>query len=252
MCLLAWPAWAADLKPETEGAFDAYVRKTEARLEGQRLPGRHFLWIEASPERMRSVREGEILIAPWTGDGQVGIEHGLIHDWIGAIFVPGVTLENTIALLEDYDHHERYYKPEVFDSKILSHDGHRFRVHMRLLKKKVLTVVLNTEHDIEYTRLDQRRWYSLSRSSRIAEVQDAGKPGESELPVGQDHGFLWRLNTYWKFQQAGNGVIIECEAVSLTRGVPPGLAWLIDPIIRNLPRESLANTLRDTRSALLR
>jgi hypothetical protein len=252
LCFLIWPAAAAELQPVTVHAFDEYVRKTEARLENGRRPGQDFLWSESSPERLRRVREGEIVIAPWNGDGQAEIDRGLVHDWVGAIFVPGVTLENTIALLEDYDHHERYYKPEVTDSKILNRDGQRFRVQMRLLKKKVLTVVLDTEHQIEYFRLDRNRWYSLSRSSRIAEVQDAGQPGERDLPVGQDHGFLWRLNSYWRFQESGGGVIIECEAVSLTRAVPAGLAWLIDPIICNLPRESLANTLRATRSALLR
>jgi hypothetical protein len=38
--------------------------------------------------------------------------------------------------------------------------------------------------------------------------------------------------------------------VSLTRDVPVGLGWLVEPIIRNLPRESLANTLSAMRKAL--
>jgi hypothetical protein len=34
--------------------------------------------------------------------------------------------------------------------------------------------------------------------------------------------------------------------------VPAGLGWLIDPIVRSLPRESLAHTLEATRKALAR
>jgi hypothetical protein len=110
-------------------------------------------------------------------------------------------------------------------------------------------VVLNTEHDVRYVRLDRARWYSKSFTTRIAEVEDPG-PNERELPPGNDHGFMWRLNTFWKFEERDGGVYLECQAISLTRDVPVGLGWLINPIIRSLPRESLTNTLRETRQAL--
>jgi hypothetical protein len=147
--------------------------------------------------------------------------------------------------LEDYDNHKRIYQPEVVDSKLLSRNGNDFKIFMRLLKRKILTVVLNTYHDVHYTQLDPQRWYSRSYSTRIAEVE-----GGSELPPGQDHGFLWRLNSYWRFEERDGGVYVECEAISLTRNVPRGLGWLVNPIIRSLPRESLANTLRATRDAM--
>jgi hypothetical protein len=82
-------------------------------------------------------------------------------------------------------------------------------------------------------------------------VQDAGETSESEMPPGHDHGFLWRLNSYWRFEQRDGGVYVECEAISLTRSVPAGLGWLINPIVRTLPRESLASTLRSLRAAVL-
>jgi hypothetical protein len=71
------------------------------------------------------------------------------------------------------------------------------------------------------------------------------------MPVGNDHGFLWRLDSYWRFEERDGGVYIECEAISLTRDIPTGLAWLIEPIIRQLPQESLVNTLRATRNAVV-
>jgi hypothetical protein len=138
------------------------------------------------------------------------------------------------------------------DSKILAHDGNSFKVYMRLLKKQVVTVVLNTTHDVRYVPVDATRWYSKSYSSRIAEVENAGKPSEQELPPGRDHGFLWRLNSYWRFEERDGGVYVESQAVSLTRNVPTGLGWLINPIIRSLPRQSLENTLRSAQKAALK
>lgn len=244
-----WILAAADptkveLKPQTDQAFVRYVQATEERLDKQRAEGA-FLWVDGAPERLRSVRSGQILVQPVTGPGDVAVPDGLIHDWIGAVFIPNTTLEKTLALVQDYDRHKNIYKPEVRDSKLLQRNGNDYQVFLRLLKKKVLTVELNTDHAVHYVPLDSKRWYSRSSSTRIAELA-----GGRELPPGQDHGFLWRLNSYWRFEGRDGGVYVECEAVSLTRSVPTALGWLINPIIQSLPRESLANTLRETREAL--
>jgi hypothetical protein len=154
-----------------------------------------------------------------------------------------------MAGVRNYDNHKNLYRPEVIDSRTLSQQGDNFKIHLRLLKKKILTVVLNTEHDVRYFPLDKTRVHSRSYSTRIQEVDDPGKPAERQLPVGNDHGFLWRLNSYWRFQERDGGVYVECEAISLTRGVPTGFGWLITPIVRDLPRESLTNTLGATRQA---
>ena len=238
-----------ELKPQTEQAFNRYVRETEARLD-QQTAGTQFLWTDAAADRQRAVRGGQIVVEPKNAKGDVSIPDGLIHDWIGAVFIPGATLERTLALVEDYDQHKRFYQPEVRDSKLLRRDGNEYKVFLRLLKKQVLTVVLNTDHDVRYTPLGPTRWKSESHSTRIAEVENPGDHDERELPPGRDHGFLWRLNSYWRFEERDGGVYVECEAVSLTRSVPTGLGWLINPIVRSLPRESLANTLRETRAAL--
>lgn len=241
----------AELRKETLEAFQGYVRATEARLDGMRGPG-HFLWAEQSPERLRQLREGQILIQPWNGKGdQEAPGGGLIHDWIGAVFVPGATLQRTLKWVQDYDRHKESYRPEVIDSRVLSHRGNDFKIYMRLRKKKVITVVLDTDHDVHYFQADSTRWYSRSYSTRIQEVDNPGTPEERLLPAGDDHGFLWRLYSYWKFEERDGGVYLECQALSLSRNVPTGLGWLIEPIIRQLPRESLANTLRSTREAIL-
>ena len=242
---LALPAHAAELKPATVEAFDRYIRQTEQRLADD--PG--FLWADQDPARARRVRAGEIVVEPFAAKAVTPVPSGLVHDWVGSVFLPGVTLERSLAMVQDYDHHKDVYKPEVIDSRLVSRSGNTFHIYLRLLKKKVITVVLSTSHEVVYTPIDKTRWRSVSRTTRIAEVDSPGKPGEREKPPGTGEGFLWRLNSYWRFQERDGGTWLECEAVSLTRDIPTGLGWIVEPIIRDLPRESLANTLRSTRAA---
>ena len=251
LCLVSSAA-AADLKKETLDDFEQYIRGTEARIAEQVSGKRSFLWTDESRQRLEQVRQGQVIAQLWNGRGAEQVRDGLIHDWIGAIYVPGATLEKALALLRDYNNHYRIYQPEVVASRILEHDGNHYKVHLRLLKKKVLTVVLNTEHDVQYYPLDNTRWYSRSYSTRIAQLENPGEPNERELPVGRDSGYLWRLDSYWRFQERDGGVYLECEAVSLTRDIPTGLGWLIEPIIRDLPRDSLVKTLEATRRDLSR
>jgi hypothetical protein len=236
---------AAVLKPPTVVAFEKYIGQTETRLEARKS----FLWADESPERARRVKQGEIVVEGAGARALIDVNDGLIHDWVGTVFVPGVTLQQTLAHVRDYDNDARRHH-EVVASHIVRHEGNEYRVYMRLLKKKIITVVLDTEHDIRYIPVDAERWKSHSRTTKIAEVQNAGKKDERELPPGTGYGFLWKLYTYWRFQERDGGTWIECEAISLTRDVPTGLGWLIEPIIRSLPKESLENTLRETAAGL--
>jgi hypothetical protein len=244
--LLLGCAHAAELKPQTVAAFDRYVQQAEQRMDGRKS----FLWTGESDARARRVRQGAMLVEPATGTAETPVAFGLVHDWVGAVFIPGTTLEQTLAVGQDYNRHKDIYRPEVMDSRILAHTGNDFRVYLRLLKKKVITVVLDTEHEVHYERVDATRWRSRSRSTKIAEVKDAGKPNERELPPGTGDGYLWRLNSYWRYEERDGGTWVECEAISLTRDIPTGLGWLLDPIIRSLARDSLVSTLRETQASL--
>ena len=244
--LCALPASAAELKPKTLAAFDQYVRETNERMAAARI----FLWADESADRARRVRGGDVVVAPFHAKPEIKVPDGLIHDWVGSVFIPGTTLAKTLGMVQDYDHHKDIFKPDVIDSKLLSRDGNTFRINLRLLKKKVITVVLNSEHEVKYSQVDATRWRSVSRTTKIAEVENSGKKDEREKPPDTGEGFLWRLVSYWRFEERDGGVWMECEALSLTRDVPTGLGWLIEPIIRNLPKESLESTLRLTRAAL--
>lgn len=250
--LMVSGAGAVDLKPETVQAFDRYIRDTESRLDQRPLPGATFLWADEDPQRQVQVRQGQVAIGNRNSKDTVPVPGGLIHDWIGAVFIPGAGLEKVLALVQAYDRNQDNYKPEVLASRLVSRNGNDFKVYLRLMKKKVITVILDTDYDVRYFPMSGGRSRSRAYSTRIAEVEDAGKPEERLLPPGHDDGFLWRLYTYWRFEERDGGVYVECEAISLTRGIPAGLGWLVQPIITTLPRESLANTLRETRAAYAR
>lgn len=238
------------LNPKTLEAFDAYIRNTETEME-QSLPGRGvFLWSQQVPERVQAVDQGKVVVQFWSGEGPVKVPSGLIHDWIAAAFIPGSNIQAILAVIQDYDNHKNTYKPEVVDSKLISRHGNDFKVYLRLLKKKIITVVLDTDHEVHYCPIDQTRWVCRSYTTRIAEVENAGSRDERILEPDTGYGFLWRLYSYWRFEERNDGVALECRAISLTRDVPFGLGWAIEPITEKLPKESLINTLEATRQAV--
>jgi hypothetical protein len=243
-------AQKVQLKPETLQSFEAYIREAEAAMEQTVRGSDTFLWSDGTPERARQLRQGDILAQFWSGRGPVKVPSGLIHDWTGAVLIPGATVKQTVRLVQDYNNHKNIYEPEVLDSKLLKNKGDDFQIYLRLLKKKIITVVLDTYHDVHYSSLDQARWLCRSYTTRILEVEGAGSPSETILPPDTGYGFLWRLYSYWRFQEREGRVVVECRAISLSRNVPLGLGWLIEPIIQKLPRESLINTLDATRQAL--
>jgi hypothetical protein len=252
--LLAAPgAYAfARLSPEAAGAFDRYVEQAEARMGRDRTPLR-FLYADEQPEVKTRLRSGELIIEPASALDRgpaPRIPGGMLQDWVGMMFIPGATIERVKAVLEDNDNYKNFYKPEVIESKKLDGTGDESDVFMRLYEKHILTVVLNTTYHTQYGMLDASRMYVTSRSTRIAEVKNPNESYTEELPVGNDTGFLWRLNSYWRFEAADGGVYAECEAISLSRDVPLGLGWMLKGFLERFPKESMLNTLRGTRAAV--
>jgi hypothetical protein len=262
ICLMVAPApaGATDLRPAAAQGFDQYVRLTETRMQGELATVGAFLWVDGLPEPSRSEADarlqlGEVISARLqTADpsGQSSTPGALIHHWVGTVFIPEVTLAQVLAVVQDYDHHAEYYKPDVVQSKKVEQIGSDFKVHYRLRKKKILTIILDADYDVHRHFLDATHAYSNSISTRIAQVENVGQPGEYELPPGKDGGYLWRLNSYWRYFDSGRGVYVQCEAVSLTRDIPTGLNWLVGSFVQSVPKESLDFTLQSTRAAVLR
>jgi hypothetical protein len=245
---------AAELQPEAARAFDTYVTAAEAR------PAAPFLWLDTRPaaERHRllgNLKKGGLVIERLhvrPGGRALDVPGGMIHHWVGTVFIPNATAAEAVRLLQDYDRHAGIYSPTVARSKLLSHQKDEFRFSLRFVMTKVITVVVDGEHQARFAWLGPARARSWIRSTRLAEVTDPGTSREREEPVGQGGGYLWRLNSYWRFDERDGGVYLECESVSLTRDIPFGLGWVVGPFVTSLPRESLEFTLQTTRTVLMK
>ena len=246
------------LRNATIAAFDRYVRLTNERNDTELKRRTDLLWIDSLPAEKRNdayaaLKRGEVEVGQrktLDGNKEIHCPSGLIHHWIAVVFIPQVKLDDVLAILEDYDHHSKYYGPDVERSKTESRDGDDFLVFMRFRRHKVITVVLNTEHDIHYFRDGPGQAHSRSSATRIAEVENAGKSDEREKPPGDDGGFLWRMETWWRMLEGDGGVYVQSEVVSLTRDIPPGLGWMIGPFVTGIPRETLFATMQATRKAV--
>jgi hypothetical protein len=214
-----------------------------AFLRRDRLP------LARRAEVLRTLGRGDVHIERIAGRG-AGVPDGLLHHWAGTVFVRGASVSQAVALLQAYDRHAAVYAPSVARSRLLSRSGDRFRVYLRFSMTRVITVVVNSEHDAVFARPAPDRAQSRIVSTRIAEVEDPDTPQEREKPVGRDSGYLWRLNTYWRMLERDGGVYLQCESMTLTRNIPTGLGWLIGPYVTSIPRDTLAFTLETTRREL--
>ncbi len=239
-------------------AFDHYIQLTEQRVSRELAPGGAFLNVDTSEKDERDeayakLRDGEVRIESLStldrGE-KIACPACMIQHWVGIVFIPGATLQQTLALMQDYDHQSEIFAPDVMRAKILSHDGDDFTVFMRFHRAMVITVVLDTEHRIHYQFIDSTHAASRAVSTRVQEVEHAGAANERVLAEGKDNGYLWRINNYWRFLQRDGGTYVQCESVSLSRDIPTGLAWLVAPFVENVPRDSLRFTLEAARKHL--
>jgi len=243
---------AVELKAESAKAFDQYIRAYEDKMHAEVTLG-EFLSVDQKAQSISSrayerLKAGEVLIEQRNSDKH--LPNALLHHWIATAFFPGASVDQVLAILKDYRDYPTIYGPEVVTARVLAQRGDEFKVSLRLRKHKILTVLLDTDYDVRFTRSDAAHGYSRSYSTRIVEIEHPGEATEHELPVGEDHGFLWRLYTYWRFVEQDGGVYAQCEAISLTRDVPSGLGWLVGGFVESIPRESLVFTLNSTRKAL--
>jgi hypothetical protein len=260
-CLaLPLPVNAADLQPQTAQAYDRYIQLTAAQVTAELAQSGPYLWVERLPPEQRAadeeqLRNGQLVIErldTLNSGKTIPVPGGIIHHWIGTAFVPGATLAQTLSFMEDYDHKTEYFKPDIVRSKILRHDGDDYFVLLRFYNKKIITTVIDTDQEIHYHVVDTTHAYSRSRTTRVQEVENAGKSDEKLEAEGHDRGFMWRMNTFWRFEEKDGGTYVECQAISLTRDIPTGLGWMVGSFVTSVPRESLTFTLTTARTALLR
>ncbi len=251
---------AAELQTQTIRAWNSYVGATEKRITGELRSGRGFLAMDYQPPaaatlERRAVLAGNIrvtrMVTTDPAAGKFSIPDGMIHHWRGSVFVPGATLEQILARVTN-PKEEDARQEDVLRSSVLERGPDFVRIYLKLQRSKFVTVVYNTEHSVRVERFGLGRAMSTSIATRIAEVDMPNSDREREMPEGHDHGFLWRLNSYWRYEQVDGGVIVECESVSLSRSIPSVLELFIRPLIDKTACESMQRTLGAMRNRLSR
>jgi len=244
---------AAQMSPDAGKAWNRYVAAVEREHADQRqlASSDRFLAMDFGPraaEDRRAVLSGRTVVdsvqSPLDGGKSVGVPDAMVHRWRGAVFLPNATIDGLLAHLETAPPADE----DVLQSAVISRGDDEMRVFMRLRRRKIVTVVYNTEHDVRFERVGAMRAASTSVATRIAEIRDPAQPDATEYAPGDDHGFLWRLNAYWRYQQVPGGVIAECESISLSRPVPVLLRPVLGPIVNGVARESLERALNALRT----
>jgi hypothetical protein len=249
---------SVQLKSATNQAFDRYIALTDARNAAELHDDKGLLWIDALPQDQRkaayeALKRGDVKIQKLeTRDHGAAIPcpGGLIHHWVAAVYIPGAKLDEVLRILQDYNHHAEYFAPDVERSKLESQDGDHFKVFLRFRRHKIITVVLDTEHDVHYSHDGPGEAHSRSSTLRITQVENAGTSSEKEKTPGDDDGFLWRMETWWRMREGDDGVYVQSEVASLTRDIPTGLGWLIRPFVTGIPKETLTFTMQAARKAV--
>jgi len=236
------------------------VKAAEARMAREGSKPGDFLYIEQLPkpqyeEALSMLQQGQVYVQRLktldASGKEIDVPDGMVHHWIGAVLVPGRSLSSAFEVLRDYNDYKEIYKPEVVRSRLISHHDDNFNIYLRMQKKSIVTVTLDTWYDVQFTRIDETHQVSHSFSTRIQQVEDAGTPHEHLDPVGHDSGYLWRINSYWRYEQRKDGVIIEWESIALSREIPFLISWFVKPLVRNIARETVQDMLLATRRAVL-
>lgn len=239
---------AEEPSPAAVAGYDAYVGRVEARLRAEHQRASGYL----APEDWTRLRQGEPIVEKLSQETGAELPGAMLSDRRGTAFVPGGRVRDFERVMRNFREYPRIYAPQVQRASMQSQNGDHNQVTLRTEQKHVLTVVLDTSYDVSFGRLDSQHGYSVSRSTHVAEIEAAGKPSERALSPAEQHGFLWRMNTYWSYEERDGGLYIQIETVTLTRSVPKGLGWAVGPFIESVPRESMEFTLAATREALKR
>jgi hypothetical protein len=241
---------AVELKPITLQAWDDYISAADSSMQARLDAQRPFLWAEEVPERRARLQRGEVPIAPVSGRGTRSVPNGLIHDWIGAIFIPEATLEGLLAVIHNYDSYPEFYKPVVADAKVLACTD-RDQSFSMVWHSRVLFVnaAIEGQYQAHDFVVDERRGYSITATTQVQEIEGYGHSDAHLLPPDQGNGFIWRLHSILRYEERDGGLYLELEAIALTRDIPVSLRWMVKPVVNHLSTASLATSLRQTRDA---
>jgi hypothetical protein len=245
----AAPIPMARLTPESLAGWDKYIAATDVRMSRELSDRTRFLASDFEADgrtRRATIAAGTILVDQVNTLGPNGadieVPLAMIHHWRGEVLIPGVRLNELMTKLLAGPPGAKQQE-DVLESRILERGPDRLKIYLKVQRTKFVTVVYNTEHEVRFSRQGAIRATSTSRATKIAELENPGTASERELPQGDDSGYMWRWNSYWRYEEVQGGVIAECESVSLSRDVPSVLRYLAGPLIRSTARESMERTL---------
>lgn len=237
----------AELRQGTLVYWNAYLDDARPQMTSQ-TPS---LWVDQKPERLQRVRDGEILVSSVGKENPKPVASGLIHNWVGAAFLPNASIKDVLSAARDYSNYKEYYKPTVVDSRMLGSDGPCEKYSMRVVNKEVVAqTALDMEYETCYFKIDDRRWYSTTQTTRVQEIRHQGRPDEQELPPDHGSGYVWRLYSVARFEQRDGGTYVEVEAIALSRDIPVALRWVVNPIVRRVSRNSMVVSLQQMKEAV--
>jgi hypothetical protein len=244
---------AAELQPGTLAEWNVYLKDADRHMQNRAAGGRPFLWMDESPKRAASVHRGEVAIGPGVGNGTESVLHGLVHDWIGTVFIPGASISDLWAVVHDYENYRVMYRPVVSSARTLACTDASQEFQM-VWQRKVLFVsaAIEGRYQARDVMLNAHRGYSIAESVEIREIEGYGHPLEHLLPAGTGSGFIWRIRSVARYEERDGGVYLELEAAALTRDIPASLDWIVKPVVNHLSVNSLTTTLRQTRDAVTR
>ena len=245
-------ASAISLTHETAQAWDDYIEGVNIRIKQRSSASNPFLWLDGDPDTAAKVRSKLIVVSPATRHVPMKVPSGLIHHWIGAAFMPDISIADVLRVVRDYNRYKDFYRPGVIDSKSIDTNPDKDRFSLELVNKSFFKKsALDSDNEASYVRVDDHRLYMVSRSTRIREVAEFGAPGAHTLPEDEGTGIIWRLFSVVRFAERDGGLYIEVEAIALSRDIPGALRAMAGPIVRHVSKESLVTALMQTEAAVL-
>jgi hypothetical protein len=236
----------AQLTKETLTAWERYVQRVQSNMANRLNAKAPYLWINESAERREKVRQGKVLAEPVSRNGEQEVPEADIHDWMGAAFIPNATLDDVLGVVRDYDRYKEFYKPVVADAKCLDRGPEESRFTMVWVKKVLfVTAAIESEYSATYSRVSDKRWYTVSNTTRVQEIDRFGKSDQHKLSPGEGRGYLWRLYTVARYEERDGGVYVEMESVGLTKTVPSYIRWIAERL-----SDGLVTSLTQTRDAV--
>jgi hypothetical protein len=194
------------------------------------------------------VQRGEVVI---NNRDPSKVPQGLIHHWIGAMFIPDVTIDQVIKVWCGYDHYTDFYSPLIKKSAVLERHGDKAIVTIVAVQKAFsVTAAVDTDNDVQVIRLAGNRIYMMTDAVRVQEVADYGQPNQHLFSEDRRPGYVWRSFVIQRIEARDGGVYVELETVALSRGIPLEVRWLIKPLTDQLPRRLMLDTLNETRVAV--